>query len=125
MQDEVSAMAREYLAAQFPTEHSQWGPFRKNILDGSCAIHSDSASAVASMGIRAIEAAIRAERERCAGVAATHAQKARERVAICQKWSPAQAEHSRARDMALDIEEAIRQGSAITERSVHHDPDAG
>lgn len=58
--------------------------------------------------VQAFEKAIRDERERCAGIAAEHAQKARERVAACRNWSPAQAEHSRARDLGLDIEEAIR-----------------
>ena len=40
-------------------------------------------------------------------VADDHAQKARDNVAQCRDWSPAQAEWSRARDLALDISEAI------------------
>lgn len=46
--------------------------------------------------------------ELAAKVADRHAQRARDNVAECKNWSPAQAEWSRARDLAVDIAEEIR-----------------
>jgi hypothetical protein len=41
-------------------------------------------------------------------VADSAVQAARDNIAKCQAWSPAQAEWSRARDLGLDIADAIR-----------------
>jgi hypothetical protein len=46
--------------------------------------------------------------ELAAKVADAEAQRCREAVASCPKWSPAQAEWSRARDACLNIADGIR-----------------
>lgn len=45
--------------------------------------------------------------EECRTIAAKHAQRARDAVAECVNWSPAQAEWSRARDLGEDIADEI------------------
>ena len=46
--------------------------------------------------------------EECAAKADAGVQQAREAIAQCKKWSAAQGEWSRARDLGLDIADAIR-----------------
>lgn len=55
-----------------------------------------------------VEQAQREAVEECAKAVDRHVQRARDAVAECKSWSPAQAEWSRARDLGLDAAEEVR-----------------
>lgn len=53
MGSEIEARARELLVAEWG-EHPQWADVRKNILDGSCQLHSDPLNLACAIALQAI-----------------------------------------------------------------------
>jgi hypothetical protein len=62
-------------------------------------------------------AAISLTLEEAIGVAAEHAQRARDNVGKCEPWSAAQGEWSRARDLAEDIAQSLRSMALAQDHS--------